>query len=74
MEASISDLTKKVWTKPFNLDSPAQYIRSENIKIHGIQYEQGEEEDTSEMVKMYSNTVWFLSLTVTFQLVIDWEG
>ena len=33
----------------FNLDAIAQYNRSENIKIHGIEYKQGE--DTNKIVK-----------------------
>ena len=49
LESTITDLTKKVRQNLFNIDSQAQYVRSENIKIHGIQYEKGE--DTNEIVK-----------------------
>ena len=49
MDATISELTKKVRQNHFILDSQAQYARSENIKIHGIEYDQGE--DTNEIVK-----------------------
>ena len=45
----ISELEKKVRANHFNIDAQAQYNRSENIKIHGIEYKKGE--DTNEIVK-----------------------
>ena len=45
----ITNLTKKVRGNTFDLDAQAQYNRSENIKIHGIEYEKGE--DTNKIVK-----------------------
>ena len=45
----IKNLEKKVRENYFNLDAIAQYNRSENIKIHGIEYKQGE--DTNKIVK-----------------------
>ena len=45
----ISNLEKKVRKNYYNLDALSQYNRSENIKIHGIEYKQGE--DTNKIVK-----------------------
>lgn len=48
-DAIISDLSKKVRANTFNLDSLNQYTRSENIKIHGVEYKNGE--DTNQILK-----------------------
>ena len=45
----ISNLQKNVRENYYNLDALSQYNRSENIKIHGIEYRQGE--DTNKIVK-----------------------
>ena len=48
-DAKIEELERKVKENQYNLDAQAQYNRSENIKIHGIEYNKGE--DTNEIVK-----------------------
>ena len=45
----IQGLEKKVKENYYSIDAQAQYNRSENIKIHGIEYKKGE--DTNEIVK-----------------------
>ena len=45
----INDLEKKVKENFHSIDAQAQYNRSENIKIHGIEYKKGE--DTNKIVK-----------------------
>ena len=47
--ATITELRKTARENYFKMDALAQYTRSENIKIHGIQYEKGE--DTNKIVK-----------------------
>ena len=48
-DKAISDLSKKSRTNTFNLDALNQYTRSENIKIHGVEYKSGE--DTNQILK-----------------------
>ena len=45
----ISQINKKARGNTFNLDALNQYTRSENIKIHGIEYQKGE--DTNQILK-----------------------
>ena len=45
----ITGLRKEVREHKFEVDALAQYTRSENFKIHGIEYKKGE--DTNEIVK-----------------------
>ena len=45
----IKDLQMKTKENFFSIDSQAQYNRSENIKIHGIEYKKGE--NTNDIVK-----------------------
>ena len=45
----IEDLKKKVKENYYSIDAQAQYNRSENIKIHGIEYKKGE--NTNDIVK-----------------------
>ena len=49
LDAVISELSKKVRDNTINLDALNQYSRSENIKIHGIKYNKGE--DTHQILK-----------------------
>ena len=51
----IKNLEKKVRENYFHLDANAQYNRSENIKIHGIEYKQGEDKQNCER---YSQILW----------------
>ena len=48
-DAIILDLRKKVRDNKFDLDALNQYTRSENIKIHDIEYRKGE--DTNQILK-----------------------
>ena len=48
-EKLITGLRKEVREHKFEVDALAQYTRSENFKIHGIEYKKGE--DTNEIVK-----------------------
>ena len=45
----INDLQKQIRENLFSIDAQAQYNRSENIKIHGIEYKKGE--NTNKIVK-----------------------
>ena len=45
----IKGLEKKIRENQFSIDAQAQYNRSENFKIHGIEYKKGE--NTNEIVK-----------------------
>ena len=45
----INDLQRQIRENLFSIDAQAQYSRSENIKIHGIEYKKGE--NTNDIVK-----------------------
>ena len=45
----INDLQRQIRENLFSIDAQAQYNRSENIKIHGIEYKKGE--NTNDIVK-----------------------
>ena len=48
-DKTISELSKKSRANTFNLDALNQYTRSENIKLHGIEYTTGE--NTNQILK-----------------------